>query len=203
MTLDVASAILARRATKVFDAEHRIPEEDLETILGLARRMPTAFNIQNWRFVVVEDTELRREIRKVAWDQPQVTDASALLILCADIKAWKKSPARYWENAGPETQEIMVGAIDQYYRGREQVQRDEGMRSCGMAAGAIMLLAESMGYATCPMDGFDFEAVGKLIHLPEDHEIVMFVALGKPAKDPYPTGGILPESEIIIRNTFS
>lgn len=84
---------------------------------------------------------------------------------------------------------MMVGAIDQYYRGREQVQRDEGMRSCGMAAGAIMLLAQSMGYATCPMDGSDFEAVGKLIHLPEDHEIVMFVALGKPAKDPYPTGG--------------
>lgn len=62
--------------------------------------MPTAFNIQNWRFVVVKDTELRREIRKVAWDQPQVTDASALLILCADIRAWEKSPARYWENAG-------------------------------------------------------------------------------------------------------
>ena len=202
MTLDVASAILARRATKVFDAGHRMPEEDLETILGLARRMPTAFNIQNWRFVAVQDEALRREIRKVAWDQPQVTDASVLLILCADIKAWEKSPGRYWENAQPDTREMMVGAIDQYYRGREQVQRDEGMRSCGMAAGAIMLLAQSMGYATCPMDGFDFPAVGKLIHLPEDHEIVMFVALGKPAKAPFPTGGILPASEIIVRNTF-
>lgn len=203
MTLDVASAILQRRATKVFDAEHRMQEQDLKTILGLARRMPTAFNIQNWRFVAVTDPELRGEIRKVAWDQPQVTDASVLLVLCADIKAWEKSPERYWENADPNTREVMVGAIEQYYRGREQVQHDEGMRSCGMAAGAIMILAESMGYATCPMDGFDFDAVGRLIHLPKDHEIVMFVAIGKAAQAPKPTGGILASTDIIFRNTFA
>jgi nitroreductase len=96
----------------------------------------------------------------------------------------------------------MGGAIDQYYRGCEQVRRDEGMRSCGMAAGAIMLVAESMGYATCPMAGFDFDAVGRLIRLPEDHEIVMFVAVGKAAQAPYPTGGILLSSEIIFTDRF-
>ncbi|MBB2203961.1 nitroreductase family protein [Gluconacetobacter takamatsuzukensis] len=203
MALDVAASILKRRATKSFDAACRMPDADLDTILGLARRMPTAFNIQNWRFLVVTDPDLRRQIRKVAWDQPQVTDASVLLVLCADIAAWEKAPERYWENAEPGVRDFMVGAIDQYYRGREQVQRDEGMRSCGMAAGAIMLLAESMGYATCPMDGFDFGAVGELIGLPSDHEIVMFVAIGKTAAAPYPTGGIVPDKDIIFRNRFS
>ena len=203
MDLDVAASIRKRRATKVFDAAHRMPDADLDTILGLARRMPTAFNIQNWRFLVVTDPDLRRQIRAVAWDQPQVTDASALLVLCADIRAWEKAPERYWENAGQPVRDFMVGAIDQYYRGREQVQRDEGMRSCGMAAGAIMLLAESMGYATCPMDGFDFAAVGELIRLPSDHEIVMFVAIGKAAAAPYPPGGIMPEKDIIFANRFS
>lgn len=202
MGLDVAASILKRRATKVFDTAYQMPRADLETILGLARRMPTAFNIQNWRFLVVTDPGLRQQIRKVAWDQPQVTDASALLVLCADIRAWEKAPERYWENADRSVRDFMIGAIDQYYRGREQVQRDEGMRSCGMAAGAIMLLAESMGYATCPMDGFDFAAVGELIRLPSDHEIVMFVAIGKAAAAPYPTGGVMPEQEIIFANRF-
>ncbi|GAP25557.1 nitroreductase family protein [Gluconobacter japonicus] len=202
MTLDVSSAILQRRATKHFDAAHVMPEKDLETILGLARRMPTAFNIQNWRFVALKDPELRKQVRAVSWDQAQVTDASALIVLCADIKAWEKSPERYWENAPAAVREYMVGAIDQYYRGREQVQRDEGMRSCGMAAAAIMLVAESLGYGTCPMDGFDFDAVGKLINLPEDHEIVMFVAIGKAASAPKPSGGALPVSEIMIENRF-
>ncbi|GBQ62487.1 NADH/NADPH-flavin oxidoreductase [Ameyamaea chiangmaiensis NBRC 103196] len=202
MPLDVATAILQRRATKVFDATHEMPEHDLAALLDLTRRMPTAFNIQNWRFVVVRDADLRREIRAVAWDQPQVTDASALLILCADIKAWEKSPGRYWQDAPETARTTMVGMIDQYYRGREQVQRDEGLRSCGMAAGAIMLLAESMGYATCPMDGFDFDAVGRLIRLPADHEIVMFVAVGKSAAPPKPCGGIMPREALMIDDRF-
>ena len=59
------------------------------------------------------------------------------------------------------------------YKGNEQVQRDEAMRSCGIAAQTLMLAAKAMGYDSCPMDGFDFEAVGKLINLPADHLISM------------------------------
>ncbi|MBS1081858.1 nitroreductase family protein, partial [Gluconobacter kondonii] len=114
MSLDVASAILQRRATKVFDPDHRMTDAELDTLLGLARRMPTAFNIQNWRFVAVTDPELRAKIRAVSWDQAQVTDSSVLLVLCADIKAWEKSTTRYWENASTEVQQFMTGAIDQY-----------------------------------------------------------------------------------------
>lgn len=95
------------------------------------------------------------------------------------MKAWEKDPARYWASASKEVQEYMTQMIDQYYRDREQVQRDEAMRSAGIAAQTIMLAAKSMGYDTCPMDGFDFDAVGKLIKLPEDHAVAMFVVVGK------------------------
>ena len=57
------------------------------------------------------------------------------------------------------------------YEGREQLQRDEALRSCGMAAQTIMLAAKALGYDTCPMAGFDPEAVGRLINLPPDHVI--------------------------------
>ena len=80
--------------------------------------------------------------------------------------------------------------------------RDEGMRSCGIAAQTIMLTAISLGYGACPMDGFDFDAVGKLIGLPDDHAIAMYVAIGKPIKDPWPRGGQLPISEVVIKNRF-
>ena len=65
----------------------------------------------------------------------------------------------------------MLPAIDNYYRGKEQVQRDEAMRSCGITAQTLMLAAKSMGYDSCPMDGFDFERVAELIRLPADHVI--------------------------------
>lgn len=138
----------------------------------------------------------------MAWDQHQVTDASLLTVMCADLKAWEKEPQRKWRNAPPEVRDFVVPAIDRYYRSREQVQRDEAMRSCGIAAQTLMLAAKGMGYESCPMDGFDFEAVGKLIQLPKDHIIAMFVAIGKGAKEAWPRAGQLSPEEVVVYDRF-
>jgi nitroreductase len=177
-------------------------DAEIERLLSLAILSPTAFNIQNWRFVLVQDPALRQDIRKVSWDQAQVTDASLLIVLTADLKAWEKRPERYWKDAPKPVQDFLVPAIGQYYGGHEQVQRDEAMRSCGMAAMTIMLAAKEMGYDTCPMDGFDFDAVAKLLNLPEDHTPAMFVAVGKGITEAWPRGGQLALEEVVIHDRF-
>ena len=200
--MDVSTAIKSRRAIKSFDTQHSMSDAEIEELLSLAIYSPTAFNIQNWRFVVIQDKTLRKKIRAVSWDQAQVTDASLLIILTADLKAWEKQPERYWENAPQSVRDFIIPAIDRYYREHSQVERDEAMRSCGMAAMTLMLAAQAMGYASCPMDGFDFEAVSQLIHLPSDHVIAMFVAIGKETKPAWPRGGQLPLKEVVIYNQF-
>lgn len=200
--METITAITKRRAVKVFDPNHRLSESEVEQLLTLTTFSPTAFNIQNWRFVVVRDPQLRRQIREVAWDQPQVTDASLFIVLCADLKAWAKRPERYWREVPEDLRNFIVPAMDSYYRGKEQVQRDEAMRSCGMAAQTLMLAAQSMGYDSCPMDGFDFAAVGRLINLPADHVVAMFVAIGKGTDAPWPRGGKLPLTEVVINDKF-
>jgi len=200
--MDTLDAIRSRRAIKHYDTEHQMTEEEITELLSLAVLSPTAFNIQNWRFVVVSDTALRQKIRKVAWDQAQVTDTSLFIVLTADLKAWEKEPVRYWKNAAKEVQDFMVPAIDAYYRDQDQVQRDEAMRSCGIVAQTLMLAAKSLGYESCPMDGFDFDEVGKLINLPDDHVIAMFVAIGKGTKEAWPRPGQLSLDEVVISNSF-
>ncbi|MBA1444322.1 MAG: nitroreductase family protein [Chromatiales bacterium] len=200
--MNTEEAILMRRAIKHYDPAHRMTDEEINQLLSLAILSPTAFNIQNWRYVVVHDKELRHKIRAVAWDQAQVTDASLLIVLCADLNAWQKNPVRYWKNASKEVQEFMVPAIDGYYRGREQVQRDEAMRSCGIAAQTLMLAAKSMGYDSCPMDGFDFDKVAEMIKLPDDHVIAMFVVIGKGIKDAWPRPGQLTLDDVVIEDSF-
>jgi nitroreductase len=196
-------AIRTRRAIKHYDANHSMTPEEVNELLSLAILSPTAFNIQNWRFVVVTDPELRKQIREVAWDQAQVTDASLFIVLCADMKSWEKQPNRYWVNAPKEVQEFMLPAIDNYYRGKDQVQRDEAMRSCGITAQTLMLAAKSMGYDSCPMDGFDFDKVAELIRLPADHVIAMFVAIGKGTKEAWARPGQLDLDDVIINNSFA
>ena len=200
--METKDAITKRRSVKHFDPSHRLTESKVTELLSLAALSPTAFNIQQWRFVIVKDPGLRNKIREVSWDQSQVTDSSLFIILCADLKAWEKSPDRYWKNAPEEVQQFMLPAIDSYYREKNQVQRDEAMRSCGIAAQTLMLSAKAMGYDSCPMDGFDFSAVAKLIKLPDDHAIAMFVAIGKGLTEASPRAGQLPLDEIIIENTF-
>jgi nitroreductase len=82
------------------------------------------------------------------------------------------------------------------------VQRDEVMRSGGIAAQTMMLAAKAMGYDSCAMDGFDFDAVAKLINLPADHEIVMMIAVGKALSPANPRGGQLPIDRVLLKNTF-
>ena len=198
-TLD---AIQARRSVKKFDTSHRISDQEINKLFSLAMLSPTAFNIQHWRFVNVSEPELRKQIRAAAWDQAQVTDASLFIVICADLRSWEKQPGRYWANADQAVQDFILPLIDQYYRGKDQVQRDEAMRSCGIAAQTLMLAAKDMGYDSCPMDGFDFDQVAQLINLPEDHVIALCLAIGKAAQAANPRGGQVASKEVIIHNRF-
>ena len=200
--MKVNEAVRARRAIKWYDAEHQMPEETFSTLMEHAILSPTAFNIQNWRFVRVSDPEQRKAIRAAAWDQAQVTDASELLVLCFDNKAWARDPHRYWRNAPEEVQDFLVPAIDAYYRDKPQVERDEGMRSCGLVGQTIMLMAQELGYQSCPMDGFDFDAVAEIINLPRDHTIAFMIAIGKGTRDSWPRPGQLGLDEVMVNNVF-
>lgn len=201
--MNVSEAVATRRAVKWYDPDHKMPEATFSSLMENVLLSPTAFNIQNWRFVRITDASQRNAIRAAAWDQAQVTDASELLVLCFDSKAWDREPERYWRLAPQEVRDFLLPALADYYKDKPRVERDEGMRSCGIAGMAIMLLAKELGYDSCPMDGFDYDAVGKIIGLPADHEIAFMIAIGKGIKEPWPRPGQLPLKDLLIDNRFS
>ena len=200
--MNTFDAIKQRRAVKAFDANHKLSNEEVEQILSLARYSPTAYNQQNYRFVVINNTELRQQIKTAANGQAQVTDASLLIVLCADTKAWEKNLDKYWANTDQELQQTKCNAMQNFYRNRKLAQRDEAMRSCALAAQTMMLTAKAMNYDSCPMVGFDFDAVAKLINLPADHVIGMMVAIGKAAKPALPRFPQLPDDQVIFIDGF-
>ena len=156
--MDTFEAIFSRRAVKHYDPGHEFSDEEVRKLMEAAVQAPTSFNIQHWRFVLVRDKALRGEIRAVANDQAQVTDASLLIVMTADLKAWQKSPERYWRDAPPDVGEMLVNWLGPFYEGKDELQRDEAMRSSAVWAGqTIMLAAKAMGYDSCPMIGFDAE----------------------------------------------
>ena len=201
-SMSVTQAITSRRSIKHYDTHHKLTEQEIAKLLSLAMLSPTAFNIQHWRFVLVTDPVLRQQIRAVSWNQAQVEEASLLIVLTADLQAWAKEPSRYWQHAPQIVQDHLVPAIGHYYANNAQAQRDEAMRSCGIAAQTIMLAAKEMGYDTCPMDGFDFDVVAKLLNLPADHALAMFITVGKAIKLAMPRAGQLDMNEVVVYNKF-
>lgn len=200
--MDVKEAIIKRRAVRSFDKEYKISDKEIEEFISLIRLSPTSFNTQNWRFVAITDMALREELKKVCWNQPSVTEASFLIAFCGDLKAYEKSPERYYKDAAPENTERALPAIKNYYENKEQTQRDEAMRSGSMAAMSAMLLATDMGLDSCPMVGMDFVQVEKILKVPSGHALVMLVAIGKGTGEVRQHPGRIDLKEIFFKNTF-
>lgn len=200
--MDTFDAVAARRACKSFDAAHRMRDDERDRLLRTALHSPSAFNLQPWRMVLLDDAGLRREVRAIAWDQSQVTDASLVIVLCADLQAWAREPTRYWRHAPSAARAMIVPSIDRFYRAEPQRQRDEAMRACGIFAQTLMLCAKAMRYDSCPMIGFDVDALASLIHLPDDHVITMMLAIGRAIAPPWTRGGQLTLDEVVVRNRF-
>lgn len=200
--MDTFEAIYQRRAVKRFDPDYRISREDERRLMEAAIQSPTSFNIQHWRFVVLRDPQLRQQIRALAFDQSQITDASLLVLITADVMAWKKQPERYWRNAPPEVAKMLVDWIAPFHEGREWLQRDEAQRSIGMAAQTLMLAAKAMGLDSCPMIGYDIDKVAELIRLPADHVMGPIIAIGRALQPAWPKPGQLTLDEVAFENGF-
>lgn len=200
--MNAIEAIRQRRAVKHFDPTHRFTADELALLLDVAAQSPSSFNIQHWRLVNVVDPVLRTQLREAAFDQAQVTDASLLFVVCTDIKAWEKDPQRYWVNAPKEAQDILVPWINPFYSGKEQLQRDEAMRSVGLILQTLMIGAKAMGYDSCPMIGFDIEKVGQLVNLPADYAVGAMLVIGKGIKPAWAKPGFIPRDEMVVENHF-
>lgn len=200
--MDLFTAIEKRRAVKHYESLAIMPESDFKTLMEAVLLSPTSYNIQHWRFVRVTDSKQREQLQAAAWGQEQVTKASELIILCADTQAWQDRPERYWADAPQAVQDMLVPMLTNFYHGREQMQRDEAMRSCGMAAQTLMLAAKGLGYDSCPMIGFDGESVAELIKLPEHHVIGMMITVGKAAEPAKGRGGQLSLEDVLVENQF-
>ncbi|MHA7734641.1 nitroreductase family protein [Nitrosopumilus sp. S6] len=200
--MDVFEAVSTRRAIKKFDPNHKMSSDDVKKLMEHVILSPTSYNQQNWRFVYVTDQDVKEKISEAARGQAQPKDGSLVVVLCGDMTAWKTEPLRYWKNHPTEKQELVKASLERKYSTDTQAQRDEAVRSCGMAAQTIMLAARDMGLDSCPMVGFEYDELAKIINLPDNHLIVMMVVVGKRAEDAAQRGGQLPLDAVAFENSF-
>lgn len=200
--MDTFEVIAARRSVKKFDPGHAMSDEEINRMMGAVILTPTSFNIQNWRFVLITDPEVKQKVRDKGYGQAQFTDCSLIVVICGDREAYNQDPDRYWANAPAEARAAVVPMIKGAYGPNESLRRDENLRSGGLAGQTLMLVAKEMGYDSCPMVGFDFKGVAEIINMPPEHDIIMAVTVGKALEPARERGGQLPLNEVAFRDSF-
>jgi len=195
-------AIKKRRSIRHYNPSFKISDKEIQELIEFAMLSPTSYNIQHWKFVVVTDTKLRAELKDAAYGQEQVADASALILVATDIKAWQKDMPQKWQNVSNEIKEFMVNRSKEFYQGNDELQRDEAIRSASFATQTLILAAISKGYDTGIMIGFDPEKVANLINLPANFMISNFVVIGKGMEQVHPRGGQTPIENVMIKDKF-
>ena len=182
--LDVREAAARRRSIRAFE-QSPIPAADLEAILDVVRLAPSAFNVQPWRFVVVETPEVKAKLAEAALNQRQVTSAPAVLVLYTDMQ---DALAHIEETVHPGMGAEGVAKTASYLRdtfGRQsEADREAWAAAQGhIALGYLLLAAEAHGYQTSPMAGFDAAKVKALLDLPVNARIPAIVAIGRGAEE--------------------
>lgn len=194
--------IQSRVSANSYDKSHKLTEGDISTLIELATHAPSAFNLQNWRFVAVHSDEAKQRLLPLAYGQQKVADAAVTFIVCGTLAPHTTLSAALKPtlDAGIISQAIFdgwVGAAQNMYRDNPTLQRDEAIRSGALAAMTLMLAAQGRGLVSGPMIGFDPVGVAKAFGL-TDHDVpVMLVTVGRPGLGNWPQKPRKPVTEVL------
>lgn len=207
----LSEAIKDRRATNNFE-DVPIHDADLEKIIRAGLEAPSGYNLQPWRFVVVRDREQKKKLRAAAFGQPKVEEASAVVVACGDPQGWKDGDL---EEMLKLAKEHGFGGDDEHDGARKNVSSFLG-GSPGKAGGVeptfdlwvnrhtmiafttLMWAAETLGYDTAPMEGFQEDKVKELLKIPGRVRVVALLAIGRRKGADKPYGGRFAPARIVF-----
>lgn len=175
-------AVTRRRATRSFCSQP-VPEAVLTELLELSMLAPSGYNLQPWRLVVVRDERNRKRLRAAAMDQAKVEEAPVVIIFCADPSAWredldhvtamgKKSGLIPNDEAALKIKRSAVSYLESVDN------RIWATKQTMIAFTHLMLLAETYGFDTAPMEGFYEDKVKEAFHIPDRMIVLSLLAIG-------------------------
>ncbi|MGM0866373.1 MAG: NAD(P)H-dependent oxidoreductase [Bacillota bacterium] len=202
---DILDAYHFRHATKEFDSNKKVSDDDFRFIMEAGRLSPSSFGFEPWRFVVIQNPELREKIKNTAWGAyGKLPEASHFVVILARTKKDTKYDSQYLQDHFKNVKHLPEDHMSKYLEKIEQFQKvdfdllegnrplyDWAGKQTYLALGNMMTAAAQIGVDSCPIEGFDINKMNSLLDeegLLEDgrFSISVMVAFGYRVKDPAP-----------------
>lgn len=156
--MDILNIIKSRRNVKEFVPKF-VDWDKMSKILDAARHAPSCGNIQNWKFVVVVENDIKNQLAEAALQQYEIVNASVLVVVCAE----PEKAERYYGQRGEDLYTI---------------------QNCAAAIQNMLLEAHSLGLGARWVGGFEEEMVKNTLKIPEEIKVQAIVAVGYPKEIP-------------------
>lgn len=162
-----------RYATKRFDPSKKISERDWHTLEESLRKSPSSFGLQPWKFIVVKNPDLRKQLQPNSWNQPQIVEASHLVVICAK-KEVTHSDVDTFLNSISLTRNVPVSALQDYggmMKGFLERLASQGTSEAWathqayLALGMLLATAAALKIDACPLEGINAVAYDEILNL--------------------------------------
>ncbi|MBD7945652.1 nitroreductase family protein [Psychrobacillus sp. FSL K6-2684] len=191
-----------RKSVRKYKENVVIPHEEIQTLLQKAITAPSSSNMQPWRFIVIEDQQVKKELRVIANNQEQVETSSAIIAVLGDLEMYKNAEkiydANYEQKFMPrELADLMIkNSLALYGNLPQETMKNIVHFDAGLISMQIMLLAKDMGYDTVPMGGFDKVKFAEKFNLLPNEVPILLIAIGEAAAPAYGSSR-LPLEQIV------
>ncbi|MBI5812014.1 MAG: nitroreductase family protein [Deinococcota bacterium] len=184
--LNVKEAAESRRSIRKYKPDP-IPREQLEEILSLALKAPSANNLQPWRIAVVQDPTLKERLREAANNQAQVSAAPTVLVIYSDMKdTLDHVEETFHPGFPPEEVAARAERIRNMWAPRSDQERETwGVGQAYILLGYLTLLLKAYGYDSNPIGGFNPAKVKEALDLPAHVAIAALLPAGIAAEEGY------------------
>lgn len=191
MIQEILNAMNWRYATQVFDAEKRVSPEEMRAILEAARLAPSSFGIEPWKFLVIENPEVRAKLREVGFGQPKITDASHLVVVARRTDVREHITQELIERCAkqqgvdPSKLDGLKNMVEGSLAARSDAEVDTWVRSQTYIPLGIMIeTAALLGIDAGPMEGFMPAGVDEVLGLKEKNlSATSMIAFGYRGED--------------------
>lgn len=161
-----------RYATKKFDKTKKIPQQEFNEIIESIRLSPSSFGLQPYKFLIIESEEVRKKLKPASWDQPQITDASHLIVFCTKTSIDKEYINEHLEllkrerNMSDEAVQWYSDRIMGFVNPLSDADLHNWMsRQTYIALGNLLTCCANKKIDACPIEGFEKDKYDSILNL--------------------------------------
>ena len=182
--MDFVELAKTRRSAINFQSDVKISDSELQEIFEIVKTHPSSFNIQTTHYYVATSEGKKAQVKEASYDQHKTLSASATIIVCGDKEGYKEAPRLY---EGMKMLGIIdelefngtIEAINNLYANNPTFREEDNIRNACLSAMLFMLAAKDKGWDTCPMHVHNVEIIKEIYNIPENHQPVLMITLGK------------------------